>query len=56
MSVPNRVNPAPLLKNPAAARVQLPDLGSLHHFVAKAEWSDEKMLRRVRQWVARQAG
>jgi SRSO17 transposase len=24
---------------------------SLHHFVAKAEWSDDKMLRRVSQWV-----
>ena len=24
---------------------------SLHHFVAKAEWSDEEMLRRVNQWV-----
>jgi SRSO17 transposase len=24
---------------------------SLHHFVAKAEWSDEEMLRRVSQWV-----
>jgi SRSO17 transposase len=24
---------------------------SLHHFVAKAEWSDELMLRRVAQWV-----
>lgn len=24
---------------------------SLHHFVAKAEWSDEQMLRRVSQWV-----
>jgi len=24
---------------------------SLHHFVAKAEWSDEQMLRRVCQWV-----
>jgi SRSO17 transposase len=24
---------------------------SLHHFVAKAEWSDEELLRRVRQWV-----
>lgn len=24
---------------------------SLHHFVAKAEWSDEVMLRRVAQWV-----
>ena len=24
---------------------------SLHHFVAKAEWSDEEMLRRVCQWV-----
>jgi SRSO17 transposase len=24
---------------------------SLHHFVAKAEWSDAQMLRRVSQWV-----
>ena len=24
---------------------------SLHHFVAKAEWSDHEMLRRVREWV-----
>jgi SRSO17 transposase len=24
---------------------------SLHHFVAKAQWSDEEMLRRVCQWV-----
>jgi len=24
---------------------------SLHHFVSKAEWSDEEMLRRVCQWV-----
>lgn len=24
---------------------------ALHHFVAKAEWSDEEMLRRVSQWV-----
>jgi SRSO17 transposase len=24
---------------------------SLHHFVAKAEWSDAEMLRRVSQWV-----
>jgi hypothetical protein len=24
---------------------------SLHHFVAKAEWSDDEMLRRVSQWV-----
>ena len=24
---------------------------ALHHFVAKAEWSDEEMLRRVAQWV-----
>jgi SRSO17 transposase len=27
---------------------------SLHHFVAKAEWSDAKMLRRVCQWVVPQ--
>ena len=24
---------------------------SLHHFVAKAQWSDAEMLRRVSQWV-----
>ena len=24
---------------------------ALHHFLAKAEWSDEEMLRRVNQWV-----
>ena len=24
---------------------------SLHHFVAKAEWSDMNLLQRVRQWV-----
>jgi SRSO17 transposase len=24
---------------------------ALHHFVAKADWSDEQMLRRVAQWV-----
>lgn len=24
---------------------------ALHHFVAKADWSDEEMLRRVAQWV-----
>lgn len=24
---------------------------SLHHFVAKAEWSDQEMLRRICQWV-----
>ena len=24
---------------------------SLHHFVAKAEWCDDEMLRRVCQWV-----
>jgi len=24
---------------------------SLHHFVVKAEWSDDEMLRRVSQWV-----
>ncbi|MBK7517435.1 MAG: IS701 family transposase [Betaproteobacteria bacterium] len=27
---------------------------SLHHFVAKAEWSDSEMLRRVAQWVVPQ--
>ncbi|VTY30041.1 DDE superfamily endonuclease [Xylophilus ampelinus] len=36
-----RVNPIH-----ASARHQL-----LHHFVAKAEWSDTQMLRRVCQWV-----
>lgn len=24
---------------------------ALHHFVAKADWSDEEMLRRISQWV-----
>ncbi len=24
---------------------------SLHHFVAKADWSDAEMLRRIREWV-----
>jgi SRSO17 transposase len=24
---------------------------ALHHFVAKAAWSDQEMLRRVAQWV-----
>jgi len=24
---------------------------ALHHFVAKAQWSDHEMLRRVAQWV-----
>jgi len=27
---------------------------SLHHFVAKAEWSDSEMLRRVAQWIVPQ--
>ena len=27
---------------------------SLHHFVAKAEWSDEELMRRVCQWVVPQ--
>ena len=27
---------------------------SLHHFVAKADWSDEQLLRRVSQWVVPQ--
>ena len=27
---------------------------SLHHFVAKAEWSDSELLRRVCQWVVPQ--
>src|SRR5450830_580363 len=27
---------------------------SLHHFVAKAEWSDQQLLRRVAQWVVPQ--
>lgn len=25
---------------------------SLHHFVAKSDWSDEELLRRIRQWVS----
>lgn len=29
---------------------------SLHHFVAKAQWSDEEMLRRVRAWVVPKLG
>lgn len=29
---------------------------SLHHFVAKAQWSDEEMLRRVRAWVMPKLG
>jgi len=29
---------------------------SLHHFVAKAAWSDEDMLRRVRDWVMAKMG
>ena len=24
---------------------------AMHHFVAKAEWSDEELMRRVAQWV-----
>lgn len=24
---------------------------SLHHFVAKAQWSDQELLRRIAQWV-----
>lgn len=27
---------------------------ALHHFVAKAQWSDDEMLRRVAQWVVPQ--
>lgn len=42
------VEPMPARVDPlhACARHQ-----SLHHFVAKAEWSDNEMLRRVSQWV-----
>ncbi|MGQ0618866.1 MAG: IS701 family transposase [Panacagrimonas sp.] len=29
---------------------------SLHHFVAKADWSDEEMLRRVGEWVMPRMG
>jgi SRSO17 transposase len=29
---------------------------SLHHFVAKAQWSDEEMLRRIREWVMPKMG
>lgn len=29
---------------------------SLHHFVAKSEWSDDEMLRRVREWIRPQLG
>ena len=31
---------------PVSARHQ-----SLHHFVAKSGWSDDEMLRRVREWI-----
>jgi SRSO17 transposase len=40
---------------PMAARIDPLHAGArhqaLHHFVARAEWSDEEMLRRVAQWV-----
>ncbi|MGQ0530649.1 MAG: IS701 family transposase [Panacagrimonas sp.] len=29
---------------------------SLHHFVAKAAWSDEQMLARIREWIAPKMG
>jgi len=29
---------------------------SLHHFVAKADWSDEELLRRIREWVMPKLG
>jgi len=29
---------------------------SLHHFVAKSEWSDDEMLRRIREWVTPKLG
>ncbi len=29
---------------------------SLHHFVAKADWSDAEMLRRIREWVVPKLG
>lgn len=41
-----------------AARVDLMNASARHrtlnHFVAKADWSDEEMLRRVCQWVVPQ--
>lgn len=40
---------------PMAARLEPQQASAkhqaLHHFVAKAQWSDEQMLRRVAQWV-----
>ena len=43
---------------PMAARVDRMHASArhqaLHHFVAKAEWSDREMLRRVCQWVVPQ--
>ena len=44
----NSVEPMAASVDPvhASARHQ-----ALHHFVAKADWSDEQMLRRVAQWV-----
>ncbi len=36
---------------PVSARHQ-----SLHHFVAKSGWSDEEMLRRVREWIRPKLG
>ena len=41
-----------------AARIDLMNASARHrrlnHFVAKADWSDEEMLRRVCQWVVPQ--
>ena len=45
---------------PMAAGVDPDHVGarhqSLHHFVAKAAWSDEQMLERIRDWVAPKMG
>lgn len=45
---------------PIAASVDSMHVGarhqSLHHFVAKAQWSDEQILRRIRQWVMPKMG
>lgn len=47
------VEPMPARVDPlhASARHQ-----SLHHFVAKAEWSDKELLARVCQWVVPKMG
>ncbi len=29
---------------------------AMHHFVAKSEWSDDEMLRRVREWIGPKLG